>query len=296
MERRQLEYFLAVADLGSFTAAAAAQRVAQPSLSQALKALEREVGTPLFRRLPRGVALTPAGTALVAPARQVARDLQTARAAVQEVIGLQGGTLDLATLPALTLDPLAPVLGEFRQDHPEVALSISEPEQSALVHELVRTGEAELGFSDFRPAANSDLESQPLCDQLMWAVFPPDAELVDDDPVDWQTLLDHGLVAGQPGTLVRDLVGKWARKRNVQPPRLAIELGRRETALYLILAGCGVAAFPEALARFAESLGAVVRPISDAPIREISVCHRVGELSPAARTFLDLIRRATAAA
>lgn len=296
MERRQLEYFLAVADTGSFTAAAAAQRVAQPSLSQALKALEREVGTPLFHRLSRGVALTPAGTALVAPARQVARDLQTARAAVQEVIGLQGGVLDVATLPALTLDPLAPVIGEFRRDHPGVALSISEPEQSPRVHELVRTGEVELGFSDAWPAMDSDLESQPLCDQRMWAVFPPDTKFVDEGPVGWQALVDHGLVAGQPGTLVRDLVGKWARERNTEPPRPVVELGRRETALYLILSGCGVAVFPEPLARLAEALGAVIRPVSDAPVREINVCHRAGELSPAARTFLGRTRQATAEA
>lgn len=293
MERRQIEYFLAVADAGSFTAAAAALRVAQPSLSQALKSLEREVGTPLFHRLPRGVALTPAGTALLAPARQVARDLQTARAAVQEVIGLRGGTLDMATLPALTLDPLAPVIGAFRRDHPGVALSISEPEHSTRVHELVRTGEVELGFADATPAAGSDLESEPLCDQEMWAVLPPDTKLDDDRSVGWQVLLDHGLVAGQPGTLVRDLVERWATQQDIEPTRPSVELGRRETALYLILAGCGAAAFPEALARLAQSLGAIVRPISDAPVREISVCYRGGELSPAARTFLNLTRDAT---
>ncbi|MGW0846059.1 SUMF1/EgtB/PvdO family nonheme iron enzyme [Streptomyces sp. NPDC002787] len=78
MERRQLEYFIAVVEHGGFTAAAMALHVAQPSLSHAIRSLERECGGRLFHRLPHGVALTAAGEALVRPARQVLRDLSTA--------------------------------------------------------------------------------------------------------------------------------------------------------------------------------------------------------------------------
>ncbi|MGH3631406.1 MAG: LysR family transcriptional regulator, partial [Sciscionella sp.] len=74
MERRQLEYFLAVVDHGGFTAAATELHVAQPSLSHSIKTLERELGAELFHRLPRGVRLTSAGEALVAHARRVLRD------------------------------------------------------------------------------------------------------------------------------------------------------------------------------------------------------------------------------
>ena len=91
MERRQLEYFIAVVEHGGFTAAALALHVAQPSLSHAIRALEREFGGSLFHRLPHGVVLTAAGEALVRPAQQVLRDLSTAGSLVREVLGLEGG-------------------------------------------------------------------------------------------------------------------------------------------------------------------------------------------------------------
>uniref|UniRef100_UPI003221EDC7 LysR family transcriptional regulator n=1 Tax=Intrasporangium sp. TaxID=1925024 RepID=UPI003221EDC7 len=129
MERRHVEYFLAVVEHGSFTAAAAALYLAQPSLSQAIRELERELGAPLFVRLHRGVRLTAAGTALVLPARQVMRTLSTARAAVQDVVGVRAGKLDLAMLPALIGDPLAPVISAFRTAAPGVTLTIAQPEE-----------------------------------------------------------------------------------------------------------------------------------------------------------------------
>src|ERR1043165_983563 len=107
MDLRQLSYFLAVVDEGTFTAAAAAVAVAQPSLSQAVRSLEAELGTPLFHRLGRAVRLTAAGDALVEPARQTLRDIDTARAAVEAVAGLMGGCLELAALPTLAADPVA---------------------------------------------------------------------------------------------------------------------------------------------------------------------------------------------
>jgi LysR family transcriptional regulator, carnitine catabolism transcriptional activator len=70
VDRRQLEYFLAVAAHGSFTGAAAALRIAQPSLSHAINAVEREVGAQLFHRVSHGVTLTAAGEALLRPAHR----------------------------------------------------------------------------------------------------------------------------------------------------------------------------------------------------------------------------------
>src|SRR5690348_10161914 len=98
MDSRQLEYFLAVVDHGGMSAAAAALHLSQPSLSQAIRGLERDLGVPLFHRVGRRVVPSAAGEALVPPARQVLRDLRTARASVDAVRGLDGGRLDIATL------------------------------------------------------------------------------------------------------------------------------------------------------------------------------------------------------
>jgi DNA-binding transcriptional LysR family regulator len=80
MDARQLEYFLAIVDHDGFGRAAQHLHIAQPSLSQSIANLERELGIPLFHRIGRGVVLSAAGRELIEPARQVLRDLSTARA------------------------------------------------------------------------------------------------------------------------------------------------------------------------------------------------------------------------
>src|SRR2546429_2987960 len=85
MDLRRLRLFLAVVDHGGMTRAAEVEHVAQPSVSQAIRELETELGTPLFHRVGRRVVLTAAGEALVGPARQALRDVETGRAAVEAV-------------------------------------------------------------------------------------------------------------------------------------------------------------------------------------------------------------------
>src|SRR5436309_13999589 len=128
MDLRRLRLFLAAVDHGGFTRAAEAEYVSQPSVSQAIRELEGELGTPLFHRVGRGVVLTAAGEALVPPARQALRDVETARTTVAAVAGLEAGRLDLAALPTLAVDPVAPLTGAFRTAHPRVTVSLQDPE------------------------------------------------------------------------------------------------------------------------------------------------------------------------
>src|SRR2546430_16047504 len=110
MDLRRLRLFLAVVDHGGMTRAAEVEHVAQPSVSQAIRELETELGTPLFHRIGRRLVLTAAGEALVGPARQVVRDVDVAAPAVADVGDPARGVLDLVVLPTLAVDPpLAPV-------------------------------------------------------------------------------------------------------------------------------------------------------------------------------------------
>ena len=100
MDIRQLEYFLAIVDHGGFNRAASVLYVSQPSLSQAVQALERDLGSELFHRIGRRVVLTEAGQALIDPARAAVRSLETARARVAAVHELRDGRLDVAAMPS----------------------------------------------------------------------------------------------------------------------------------------------------------------------------------------------------
>src|SRR3954447_11876460 len=163
MELRHLEYVVGVVDQGGFTKAAAALHVSQPSLSQGIRTLERELGVPLFHRLGREVVLTAAGEAVLEPARQALREATTIRAAAADVAGVAAGHLDLVALPTLAADPLAGMIGRFRKAHPAVTVRVSEPEEAAAVGDLIRSGRSEIGLADVALAA-ADLVTHHLVD------------------------------------------------------------------------------------------------------------------------------------
>jgi len=172
MELRKLEYFLAVVEHGTLTKAAAALHLAQPSLSQMIKTLERDLGTQLFHRVGRRLVLSPAGHVLIDPARVVLRDAATARATVAEVRGLTGGRLELASPSTLAVDPLAPLIGAFRRAYPRVAIGLLEPEDAGAVGALVGNGVCELGVGHL-PTGTTALVEHDLGEQELLVVLPP---------------------------------------------------------------------------------------------------------------------------
>jgi LysR family hydrogen peroxide-inducible transcriptional activator len=126
MEIHQLRYFVAVADEGSFSRAAAKVRVAQPSLSQQIRKLEAEIGQPLFDRLPRSVVLTEAGRCFIDYARQILTSIEDARRCVNELDGEISGTLAVGAIPTIAPYVLPQLVRNFHEHYPEVTLEIVE--------------------------------------------------------------------------------------------------------------------------------------------------------------------------
>lgn len=176
---------MAVIDHGSITKAAQALYIAQPSLSQAIRGLERQLGVQLFRRTGRQLVLTADGKAFVEPARRVLRDVQRARNAVQDVRSMTTGQLDIAALATLAAHPLPQLAGAYQQRYPGVRLNITDPGSTARVLDEVRRGDAELGLTKL-PVDNSSLRAVPLADEEIVLVLPPDlaASLPDPVPLD----------------------------------------------------------------------------------------------------------------
>jgi LysR family transcriptional regulator, carnitine catabolism transcriptional activator len=285
MDDRRLRLFLAVVDAGSFTGAATAAHVSQPGVSQAVRELERELGTALFDRVGRRVRLTSAGEALVGPARQVQRDLAAGRAAVAEVVGLASGRLDLGCLPTLADDPTARVVGAFRLAHPGVTVSLAAPDDPADLLAMVRAGVVEIAFTE-RPRPAADLVVQPLSDQELLVVAPPDREVA-DERVAIRALADIPLVVTAPGTSSRAVVDEAFARARVEPV-IAVETAQREALIPLVLAGAGTALLPAPVARTAERLGAVVRATAPRLTRTVALVHRDAPLAPAAQALRAL--------
>ena len=301
MDLRRLTYFLAVVDQGGFTRAAKAVYVSQPALSLAIKELEHELGTELFDRLGRTVRLTAAGEALVGPARQVFRDVETGRSAVEAVAGLRGGTLSVASLPTLAAHPMAELVGRFCRRHPEVAVDLSAPEDTADLVELLRTGQCELGIGE-ETGLPSDLRTVPVELQRLLVILPPGSappgsvapgsappgstEKV--GPLRLADLRDTTMIATPMGTSSRRLFEEGFAAAGVAP-KVSVVTAQREAILPLVLAGAGASLVPEAMADIAARLGAVVAEPRPAVERRIVVAARQGPLAPAAQAFLGLL-------
>lgn len=288
MDERRLRYFLAVVEEGGVTRAAARLHVAQPSLSQALRSLERELGVQLFQRVGRGLLISDAGRALIGPARQALISIDAARSAVGEVAATLRGTLRIAALPTLAVDPLADLLGRFRRAHPGVTVHVREPESAAGASTLVRDGEAEVALAHL-PLREDGLLALDLGRQDLLFVLPPGEALAGDQGAALPTSELHSipLILSPPGTSTRLLLEQAFAAVGVTPS-VAVETDSREAIVPLVLAGAGAALLPAPLAREAQRRGAAVRP-ADPPIaRRIGLLRRPGPLSPAARAFLEL--------
>ncbi len=288
MDLRQAAYVVAVVDHGTFTAAAASIPVSQPALSQAIAALERELGTELFHRIGRQVTLTAAGEAFVEPARRMLRDADVARAVVQQVAGLTGGRLDVVVLPSLVVEPLVDLVGRFRRLHPQVLVRLTEPEDAAAVATLVRSGQCELGIGDQVPD-DRVLASDVLGEQSLLAVLPPGTPLSTAHDLPVARLAQFPLITSPRGTSSRRLLGNALRQADPDTdPRIGVVTEHREAIVPLVMAGAGAGVLPEPMARAAAALGAVVAPLSPPLRRSVVMVRRAGPLSPAARLFRDL--------
>jgi DNA-binding transcriptional LysR family regulator len=288
MELRQAEYVLAVVDHGSFTSGAAALGVAQPSLSEAVRRLEGELGVRLFHRIGRRVELTDAGHAFEGPARRMLRERALCFDAVGAVTGLDAGTLDVVALATLAVDPLATLIGRFRVAHPGIVVRIAEPEDARDVEERVAAGESELGLAEL-PPRRDDLVTIALARQEIVAVCPPGTRLAASGRLPLARLAEMPLIATPPGTSTRDLLDHALASAALRPD-VAVETSHREAIGPLVLGGAGASFLPRSMADALGERGAVVAPLVPAVHRTIGLLHRASPLTPAARAFVEMAR------
>ncbi len=256
MDLRQLAIMVAVVDEGGFTHAADALGLSQPSVSQAVRALEVDLGVELFHRAGRTVRLTAAGEALLEPARQALRDMATARAAVAEVAGLTAGHLDLVCLPTLAVSPTADLIGRFRQAHPDVTVRLAEPDDPTTIGVRLRAGQSEVGIAEL-PLEDVTLETHALETQDFVALLPPEPRATSATHITLASLAHEPLITTPPGTSTRRQTDEAFAARGLTPS-IAVETDHREVIASLVLAGAGISILPRPVALAAVDRGAVL--------------------------------------
>ncbi|MGW8375636.1 transcriptional regulator CynR [Streptomyces sp. ODS28] len=159
-ELRHLRYLLAVAEHGTFTRAADALLISQPTLSQQIRQLEKSLGAPLLDRTGRGVRLTDAGSAYAHYARRALRELAAADRAVLDVADLSRGHLRLAMTPTFTAYLIGPLAQEFHTRHPGITLQVREMAQDR-IEAALQTDDLDLGIA-FAGSHLPGITGQPL--------------------------------------------------------------------------------------------------------------------------------------
>lgn len=280
---RQLRYLAAIADEGSFTRAAARLHVAQPSLSQQIQALEREVGGALLERLPKGVRLTAAGKAFLAEARTATAHAERAVREARHALGLRGGELEVATVTSIAYGILPPAFQRWREVHPATTLALREHRHREALEDAVRGGAGDLAVGP-RPRDWTG-PVVPLGWEEFLVVLPPSDPLAGGSrSLSLDALADRAwvLFAGDHG--LSDVI-RYACARAGFSPRPAVHTGQVAAAAHLAAAGLGVAMVPSNVVPG----GIDFRRLRSPVVREL-VAYARREWSPAAVAFLDVLR------
>jgi DNA-binding transcriptional LysR family regulator len=292
MERRQLEYFIAVAEHGGFSRASSALNVTQSAISQAVAQLEAELRTELFVRTGRSALLTAAGRAALVPARQALRELATVRAVVGEVMGVAGGTLDIATFPPLAEWPIGAAVGEFRRLYPAVRVNIKGP-RSAQIQEvaaMVRDGDCEIGFTE-EGDVSSGLVAETLTLQDYVAILPPTASIAGGAAISYEDLLSYGLIVGPWWETSPPYFALKASYPELLHNAISVRIAYREAYVPLIVSGAGAAILPRLVGTLAAAAGAKLAELPRPVVLKTTLIHRTADLAPAARAFRELTIR-----
>ncbi|MEU9040814.1 MULTISPECIES: LysR substrate-binding domain-containing protein [unclassified Kitasatospora] len=268
MQLQQLRYFLAVAETRHFTRAADAAHVAQPSLSQQIRALERELGAELFHRTRGNIALTDAGDALLPLARRILADTESARLAVQETVQLRRGRVRLGAPPSLCTSLVPDVLRVFRDRHPGVALVVREGGSRDLVRSLA-AGELDLALI-ITPTSGEETPALAVTELLHEELVLVSAEPRPRRKVRVTELRGRPLVMFREGYDLRETTLAACRAAGFEP-EFAVEGGEMDAVLGFVRAGLGPAVVPGMVA--ARS-GLAVTPFAGPGLgRTIAVAH-----------------------
>jgi DNA-binding transcriptional LysR family regulator len=291
LDTRKLKYFLAVVDHGGFNRAAEHLLIAQPSLSQTIAGLEKELGVPLFHRIGRRAVLSDAGRELVGPARLVMRDLAAAQSAVQALRGIRSGQLDIITMPSPGFEPLTSMIAAFTQTYPSVRLNVGAAFTPEEVVESVRSGSTEIGLAGSPTAIRVPgvevlaLERQPL----ILIVNPQADTFGSGDSIVREDLGGQRIIASQRGSLMRWLVDD-ALAQGIEA-EIVVEVAHRTSILPLVLAGVGHAVMPSSWAPTAHKAGLRTLLIEPVSHLEVAILSRKDDLTPAASAFLEVARQ-----
>jgi LysR family hydrogen peroxide-inducible transcriptional activator len=271
MEIHQLRYFVAVADEGSFSRAAAKVRVAQPSLSQQIRKLEAEIDQPLFDRLPRSVVLTEAGRCLIDYARQILASIGDARRCIDEFKGEIAGRVAVGAIPTIAPYVLPELVVTFQNHYPQVTLEIVEDVTDGITRRI-EAGELDVALASTCQQSPT-LRRERLGNEPLLALVPEGHPLAKQTRITFDDLKSLRFLLLHEMHCLSQQVHHLLESRRLRP-EIALAGSQLSTIANMVAAGIGVSIVPQMMVRHHATPGCVTLPFAPpVPERELNVLY-----------------------
>jgi DNA-binding transcriptional LysR family regulator len=289
IELRHLRYFLAVAQEGHVTRAAARLGISQPPLSQQIKELEREVGTPLFVRTPHGVVLTEAGLAFQAEAQDLMDGTARAREAAQRAARGETGQLRLGFTGSAAFNPVvATMVRHYRRTWPHVRLTLEEANTTRLLEGL---GAHALDAAFLRPGPTglAGLQLRRFPDEAMKVVVPVGHPLAARRRVALSALANEPFVLfpRAVGLSLYDAIWQACREAGFVP-QLSQEAPQISSVVNLVAAELGVSIVPASITQMAVQGVRYIDIVGTRARAHLALATREDDIRAVVRNFMTL--------
>ena len=287
---RQLRTFKTVADLTSFSAAAQRLKLSQPSVSYQVKELEETLGLPLLDRLGKRVQLTEAGNVLYNYARRMLDVLDEATVVIEEMRGIQRGTLRVGASTTVGIYLLPAALGAFKKLHPGLVISLEIGTRARVQDQVLRN---EVDLAVVGPALKDpELAIIPFLSDELAVVAPAGHPLAGRRGLTLKDLADQPFIMREASSGSRLSLEKAARKAGAKL-RVAMELGSNGAIKHAVESGLGLAVISRYATALEFSSGRLVElDVRGFPIRrDWHIVHlRRRKLPASVHAFIDFLK------
>ena len=288
MELSQLRYFTAVADVLSFTEAAAKLHISQPALSYQIKHLENELGARLFDRTSRTVSLTVDGRAFLPLAQGVLLKAEEAARVMEERLGVVTGSVRFGCIPSAAAYIVPPILASFSRNWPGINVSLVESGAAELERDVIS------GAVDFaviaEPNAPELLDVTPLIEEELLLVVPNLHPLGERESVTLQDLAGEPLIVLGGSFTLGPFVIDRCRKAGFEP-RVAYETGALESVKGFVRNGLGISVLPRMGLQGSDVDTLTTVPFSDGLVRRLNLIRSKDRYATvASRTLMVHVR------
>lgn len=245
MQINQINAFLAVADLESFSRAAEKLHITQPAVSKRIRQLENNLNAELFDRIGRRSILTPNGKAFRPHAERILQELKSYRSSLSQQQDSPSGSLSFATSHHIGLHRLPQVLRDFKISYPQVDLDLHfmDSEDACVA---IANNELELAIVTLPELADDKLDCEPVWIDQLVVIMASDHSLAGQADIDPEQLLQHAAILPSVGTFTRKIINNLFAS-NQDQLKIVLETNYLETIKVMVSANLGWSILPQSM-------------------------------------------------